>query len=152
MRLCRHPKMKNDLCTFPQRNERITRQTTTLAHYDLAMLKLGSKISCARSTVLLTGNLSFHSSQNGGVVCRNVIRHGRQLQDGSVSLQPFFLGENENSRFGLSQPPKDQVKNQIHLCAFQGCGVPTVGISFQGKVKSHQEPNYESERVRSSSL
>jgi hypothetical protein len=27
---------------------------------------------CGRSTVLLTGNLSFDSSQNGGVVCRDV--------------------------------------------------------------------------------
>ena len=45
---------------------------------DKAMLKLGKKISCARSTVLLTMNLSFDSSQNGGVVCRNVMCHVRQ--------------------------------------------------------------------------
>ena len=102
--------------------------------------------------VLPQNNWSFDSGKTNGVMPAHVIRHGRQLQDGSVSLQPFFLGENENLSFGLSQPPKDQVKNQIHLCAFQGCGVPTVGIRFQGKVKSHQEPNYESERVRSSSL
>ena len=43
---------------------RITRQTTILA-----LLK---EYSCARSTVLLTMNLSFDSSQNGGVVCRDV--------------------------------------------------------------------------------
>ena len=40
-----------------------------------AMLKLSPKISRARSTVLLTENLSFDSSQNGGVVCLNVMRH-----------------------------------------------------------------------------
>jgi hypothetical protein len=28
-----------------------------------------------RSTVLLTRNMSFDSSQNGGVVCRDVMRH-----------------------------------------------------------------------------
>jgi hypothetical protein len=41
--------------------------------FGMAMLKLGKKISCARSTVLLTINLSFDSSQNGGVVCRDVM-------------------------------------------------------------------------------
>ncbi len=40
--------------------------------FDKSMLKLGKKISCARSTVLLTMNLLFDSSQNGGVVCRDV--------------------------------------------------------------------------------
>ena len=41
------------------------------------MLKLSEKISCARSTVLLTENLSFDSSQNGRVVCRNVVAQSR---------------------------------------------------------------------------
>jgi hypothetical protein len=49
--------------------------------FDMAMLKLGKKISCARSTVLLTMNLSFDSSQNGGVVCRDVMQHARRHKD-----------------------------------------------------------------------
>ena len=41
--------------------------------FDIAMLELCKKNSCARSTVLLAMNFSFDSSQNGGVVCRDVI-------------------------------------------------------------------------------
>ena len=41
--------------------------------FDKAIIELTKNISCARSNVLLTMNLSFDSSQNGGVVCRDVI-------------------------------------------------------------------------------
>jgi len=35
---------------------------------------------CIRSTVLLTRNLSFDSSQNGGVICRHVSCHAAELE------------------------------------------------------------------------
>ncbi len=36
------------------------------------------ELNCIRFTVLLTKNLSFNSSQNGGVVCRDVRRNARE--------------------------------------------------------------------------
>ncbi|MCX6121485.1 MAG: hypothetical protein NTX44_07680 [Ignavibacteriales bacterium] len=41
--------------------------------FDMAEERLSKKINCARSTVLFKKDLSFDSSQNGGVVCRNDI-------------------------------------------------------------------------------
>jgi len=57
--------------------------------FDVAKFKRGEKISCARSTVLLTINLSFDSSQNGGVVCRK--RYAPLCNLGYNTMNPLDL-------------------------------------------------------------
>jgi len=56
----------------------------------MALSKLCSKINCARSTILLLRNLSFDSSQNGSVVCRDVGCVALREEANSIYRKMFF--------------------------------------------------------------